>query len=785
MVVLGLIFIISLESNLPSIETLKDVQLKIPLRIYSSDGKLISEFGEQRRVPVALNDVPANLKNAILATEDHRFYQHRGVDYRALARATFMLLTTGRKMQGASTITMQVARNFFLTPKKTYIRKINEILLSLKIEQNLSKDEILELYLNKIYWGKRAYGISAAANVYYGVELADLTLPQMAMLAGIPQAPSAVNPIHNPQKAKERREHVLERMLEFNFINETQFKNANEAPVNAHYHGRTIELYAPYVAELVRQEMVRKYGLAAYTEGFDVLTTIDSRLQRAAGASLRGGLLNYDKRHGYRGPRTTFDVPRGPLSDADRHDLLVKLEELLDFPELTPGVVTRIHGNNISVLLRTGHEVNVPWASTYWTRYGRGAARVGHVIYVQKHDRYRWQLAQIPKIQGALASIDSNDGAVLAIVGGFDYRLSRFNRATQSERQPGSSFKPFIYAAALADGFTPSTIVHDSPVSIRAGNKIWRPKNWDGRFYGPMPLRKALYMSRNLPTVRTLVNLSVDYVVDFIKRFGFTDEQLPHNFTLALGSGSASPLEMARGYAAFANGGFYVEPYFIKEVKNTLGKVVYAATPDTVPDAPRILSPQTAYMMTSILKDAIIRGTARRALVLKRGDIAGKTGSTNKTIDAWFSGFNRDIVTIVWVGFDSFKPMREYGGSSALPIWINYMREALKDKPESHLPEPEGLVSIAIDPRTGRVIEGDPSKHRNAIFEVFHEQNAPGHYHRANEEHEHENGGDHHHHAQSEAAYEQAQLEPLERHSFDAMQEFYVEEDELNVESLF
>jgi penicillin-binding protein 1A len=707
-----------LESTLPSVEMLKDMRLQVPLRVFSSDGKLIAEFGEARRTPITLDQVPQDLINAILSTEDRRFYDHAGVDLRGLIRATFHVLTNVAVTQGGSTITMQVARNYFLTRKKTFVRKFSEILLALKIEKEFTKNEILELYLNKIYFGKRAYGIAAAAEVYYGTTVDKLTLDQIAMIAGLPQAPSSLNPLHDKNAAYKRRKHVLERMLAFGFITQHQYDAAIKAPLPTHFHGRTIELDAPYAAEMVRQELFDRYGEAVYTLGYEVTTTIDSQDQTSANYALRRALLEYDQRHGFRNRnRVQFKIDRNKKPDEMIDEWEDQLSEIPAYGNLIPGVVTRNEGSRLTVLLQNGEVIQIPSNGYSWTGV---SYKMGDVLYAyQTWDQKSWRVGQIPNAAAAFVALQPESGAILAIVGGFDYNLSNFNRAAQAERQPGSSFKPFLYAAALSEGYTLASVFNDAPVSYTdpVTGVTWSPKNASGRFYGPTRLRVALFKSQNLVTVRVLQAIGIPTAIDFIERFGFNREKMPPVYSLALGVSEFTPLQMAAGYAVFANGGNRVTPYLIKKIKDYDGNVVDELAPPAPVSA---ISPQIAYLITSALQDAIQKGTAQRAKVLNRSDMAGKTGTTNDWYDAWFSGYNRDIVATAWVGFDEPKSLREYGGVAALPMWIYFMQQVLKDKPEHPPLMPPGIVTVKIDPSSGHIAHG-----QSGVYEVFTEETVP------------------------------------------------------------
>lgn len=730
--------------QLPDVDALKDTRLQEPLRIYSVDGHLIGEYGEMHRTPVALDQVPQPLIQAIIATEDRRFFDHPGVDFIGLARASRELLMTGKKSQGASTITMQVARNFFLTRKKTYSRKINEILLALKINSTFSKEKILELYLNKIYLGQRAYGVAAAAQIYFGKNLNELTLAEMATIAGLPQSPSKENPITNPEAAKQRRNHVLQRMYEDGYIDQKAYEMAFNAPITARFHGAKITLEAPYVAEMARNAIFEQYGDNAYTDGLKVYTTVHSHMQQLANHSLGEGLVEYDQRHGYRGRERNLGRP-SPETFAEWQKILQSTPVVHD---LHPAAVIEVNSRSVNALLSSGETINIPWEGLSWAkRYiadskytgdspqsASNLVKPGDLIRVEKSSGH-WRLSQIPRVEGALVALNPSNGAIEALVGGFNYGNSNFNRATQAYRQPGSNFKPFIYAAALANGFTLASIINDAPVVIKESgeNNYWRPKNDEMHFYGPTRLRIGLAKSRNLVTIRLLQAMGIPYTIDYLKKFGFNPKSLPQTPSLALGTADVTPLQIASGYAVFANGGYRVTPYFIEQIRNSDDKIVYQANPPTVctqctiqnatkPVPPRAIDYETAFFITSALQDVIRIGTGHAASVLNRGDIAGKTGSTNNNTNAWFSGYNRDIVVTVWVGFDKLAPLYEYGSQAALPIWIDFMRSALDGKPEHTLPEPEGIMTVRIDPATGLLAATNQS---NAIFEYFRADEVP------------------------------------------------------------
>ena len=745
-----------LEPKLPSIDTLRDVHLQVPLRIYSHDGKLIAEYGEKRRIPLKYGQIPPRMIDAFLAAEDDRFFQHPGVDYQGLLRAARELALTGKRTQGGSTITMQVARNFFLTRDKTFKRKINEILLSLKIEKALSKAQILELYLNKIYLGNRAYGVGAAAQVYYGKRVDQLDLAQTAMIAGLPKAPSKFNPVANPERARQRRDYVLGRMLALGKISPAEYKSARQSPVTAKIHRADVEVEAPYIAEMMRAEVAKRFGNAAYSAGFHVYTTIDSRLQKAANAALRSALQAYDVRHGYRGPARHVELPDDPKA---WEGLLSSLRSVAN---LTPALVIEVKGQGAKAYLGEGREVDIAWRGLSWARRyidestqgpppANAAAVVtpGDLVYLleekDKKGTPYWRLAEIPAVQGALVSLDPKDGAITSLVGGYDYYLSKFNRAIQAKRQPGSGFKAFLYSAALEAGFTAASLINDAPVVFDDPGleTTWRPENYSGRFFGETRLRMALTKSRNLVSIRLLRSMGFKHALQHIKKFGFDVSTLPKNLSLALGSGAVTPISMAEGYAVLANGGYHVKPYILDHILDRSGAQLFKAEPihvcrenDLPMDAerggdapgahcaPRVISPQNHYLMNSMLRDVVQHGTATRAKVLGRKDLAGKTGTTNEQRDAWFNGFHPTQVAVVWVGFDVTAPLGkgEVGGRAALPAWIDFMRVALDGVPEAPLPLPDGMTLVRIDPKTGKRARAGQ---RNAIFEAFRNENVP------------------------------------------------------------
>ncbi|WP_426136080.1 penicillin-binding protein 1A [Pseudomonas sp. PWP3-1b2] len=782
-IVCGLLLVLSgaylyLSPGLPSVEALRSIQLQIPLRVYSSDEKLIAEFGEMRRTPIRFADIPPNFINALLSAEDDNFANHYGVDPSSLVRAATQLVKSGHIQSGGSTITMQVAKNFFLTSERSFSRKATEILLALQIERQLTKDEILELYVNKIYLGNRAYGIEAASQVYYGKSIRDASLAQMAMIAGLPKAPSRFNPLANPARSKERRDWILGRMFKLGKIDQAAYEAAVAEPLNASYHVQTPEVNAPYIAEMARAEMVGRYGSEAYTEGFRVTTTVPSNLQDIANNAVHSGLIAYDQRHGYRGPESR--LPGKTMSA-----WTTELGKQRPISGLEPAIVTQVKKDGVQVLTRTG-EALVPWDSMKWARpflntNSMGAmpkqpsdvAQVGDLIRVQRQKDDSLKFSQVPLAQGALVSLDPQNGAIRALVGGFAFEQSNYNRATQAKRQPGSSFKPFVYSAALDNGYTAASLVNDAPIVFvdEYLDKVWRPKNDTNTFLGPIRIREALYKSRNLVSIRLLQAMGVGKTIDYMTRFGFAKSDLPPNLSLALGTATLTPMEIATGWSTFANGGYKISPYLIDKIESRNGDTLFTANPPRVPGdvvngqaapdgiaaptnggitveptpgtvpatnanptapaepqapavAERIVDGRTTYILNSILEDVIKKGTGRRALALGRADIAGKTGTTNESKDAWFSGYNGDYVTTVWTGYDQPESLgrREFGGTVALPIWMSYMGAALKDKPLHTQPEPEGILSLRIDPVSGRA--ASPST-PNAYFELFKSEDTP------------------------------------------------------------
>ena len=694
--------------QLPSLDILTDYQPKVPLRVYTAEGALIAEFGEERRSVVSIREVPELLKLAILAAEDERFYQHTGVDYLGVARAAYANLVQGGRRQGASTITMQVARNFFLTSEKTLTRKLYEALLAFKIENNLTKDQILELYINQIYLGQRAYGFSAAAQVYFGKSLDRLTLAEAAVLAGLPKAPSAYNPVANPQRARQRQQYVLRRMKELGHISEVQYAEALQAPLQVR---RTPEDYAgvraEHLAEMVRQALYDQYGEEAYSRGFRVYTTIRRAEQEAAYSALRKGLLEYDRRQGYRGPEAYVALK----DEATEEDYEVALAEHADADDLRVALVLSANAREVRAVLKSGELVAITGEGLRFAARAldeKTAAprriRRGAIVRVQRDERRVWHIAQLPEAEGAFVALDPHDGAIRALVGGFDFQRNKFNHVVQAWRQPGSAFKPFIYSAALEKGYTPATVVPDEPVVVEAevtGSQRWEPKNYDGKFEGPMHLRTALAKSKNMVSIRILQDITPKYAQDYVQRFGFDADKHPPYLTLALGAGAVTPLQMARAYAVFANGGYLVQPYFIQKIVDDRGNTIGAARPQTAGDASlRVLDARNAFIMDSMMQDVTRYGTAAAAARLGRRDLAGKTGTTNDFVDAWFCGYHPALVGVAWVGFDQPKSLgrNQTGGRVALPIWIEFMGRALKGVPEAPRSIPEGVVAARADP---------------------------------------------------------------------------------------
>jgi penicillin-binding protein 1A len=760
-----------LEPSLPTTQAMRSIEMQVPLRVYSRNGGLIAQIGEQRRIPVTYEQIPELVKQAFLAAEDDRFFEHHGIDYIGVVRAALIDLISGNKMQGASTITMQAARNTFLTFDKTIRRKLQEMFVTYEMEHEFSKQEIFSLYLNKIFFGQRAYGVAAAAEAFFGKSLDELSLAEAATIAGVPKAPSNYNPIVNPRLAQARRSYVLRRMRELGYIDAAAAEAANSEPVQARQHAPLYDVEAPYVAEMVRLEVRQRFGPAAENAGYKVYTTLDGRLQTAAVRAVRIGLIEYDRRHGWRGP-----VGHVEMSEAANP---AQLEELVDeytgVGNLSAAVVVSVADRSARVYVKSRGFAQIDWDGLSWARKPEGeslgptpksAGEIvtrGDVVYVVMGSAPVAQLAQIPEVQSALVALDPRDGGIAALVGGFDYFANKYNRVTQARRFPGSGFKPFIYSSALENGFTPASVVLDAPFVLE-GNGLeesWRPKNDGGRFRGPTRLREALVYSRNLVTIRLLRDLGIPYASNYATRFGFDKRNLPQNLTLALGTVPATPLEIATGYAVFANGGYRVSPYFIQRIDNASGQTVWEAKPKyaceqceqqvSLADVPlkgteqealqsadavrggrgalpadqvaqRVISPQNDYIMTDMMADVIKRGTGRRALVLGRSDLAGKTGTSNLAVDTWFNGFTPGLEATVWVGYDQERPLgeQEEGAKTALPIWIHFMREALKGVPEYHRSMPDGVVPLRISRETGALVSNENPDSMTELFESDH-----------------------------------------------------------------
>ena len=708
----GIVLILAYP-QLPSLEILTDYHPKIPLRVFSSDGHLIGEFGEERRQFTRIQDVPAVMKQAILAAEDERFYQHPGIDTLGIMRAAYSNFISGGKRQGASTITMQVARNFFLSTEKTITRKIYEMLLAFKIENNLSKDEILQLYINQIYLGQRAYGFSSAAQIYFGKSLKDVTVAEAAMLAGLPKAPSAYNPVANPKRAQLRQRYVLRRMNELDFISTEQMKDSRDEVLVVKRDVNDFGVRADYVAEMARQIAAERFPDDIYNRGYRVITTITRAEQQAAYLSLRKGVMDYDRRHGYRGPEAYIDM-KAIKTDQDE-ELEDQLAEFEDSDDLLPAIVLDAAPKLVRAYLRGGEILKISddglkFAARMMEDSAAPNKRVrrGAVIRVQKTEK-GWQIIQLPDVEAAFVAASPVDGSIRALVGGFDFNRSKFNHVTQAWRQPGSSFKPVIYSAALEKGYTPASVVEDEPITISAeetGSQAWEPKNYDGKYDGAMSLRTALAKSKNMVSIRLLRSISPQYAQDYATRFGYDADKNPPFLTLALGAGSVTPWQQLGAYSVFANGGYRIEPYIVRQILDDKGTVLAATQPSVAGDENlRVIDARNAWLMDSMMHDVVRRGTATRAAaVLKRGDLAGKTGTTNEYIDAWFCGYQPTVVGVAWIGFDQPKRMGsgETGGSAALPIWIGFMETALKGVPESWMETPAGLVSVTANDPNGK-----------------------------------------------------------------------------------
>lgn len=736
-----------LSPQLPDVETLKKVQFETPLQVLSSDGKLIAEFGEKHSVPLTYNQIPELFVDALLAAEDDRFFQHEGIDAKGLARAFVDILRTGSIRSGGSTLTMQVAKNYFLSQERTFSRKFTEILLAKRIEETLDKEEIFSLYVNKIFLGHRAYGIGAAAQVYYGKPINELNLAELAMIAGLPKAPSSFNPVSNPTRAIIRRNWIIGRMLDLGYITQKQHDIAVKAPVGLNFRATFSEVNAPWIAEMVRDNLVQLYGEDIYTSGWKVYTTVRSDRQNAASQAVIDGLIAYDKRHGWRGPIPTDN-----------------LQKLYTVGGLQPAQVTAVSDKKVEAILKNGTPLVINWGDMNWARPYVNVDRVGpspqtahdilkegDLIRVRQKSNQEWELLQVPAVQGHLIALNHQSGAIEALVGGFDYTSSKFNRVTQGWRQAGSTFKPFIYAAALERGYSPVSIVNDSPISMGSGATLWRPSNSDGKFLGPITLRRALYMSRNMVSIRLLQSVGLNNVRSYASRFGFPKDKLPPNMSIALGSADILPIQMAAAFSGIANGGYHVTPWYIDHISSRNGEELFKANPkkacprceqaarealenpapteitgsgETIevtpppppyvpnfPVAARVMSSRASFQIQSILRDVVLRGTGRAALSLGRSDIGGKTGTTNDAKDAWFAGFGGDLVAVTWLGFDQPKTLGkvEFGGYAALPLWNSFMAKALKGVPERLPAAPAGLTPVFTNLDTGRrTHEGDP-----------------------------------------------------------------------------
>lgn len=723
--IIGLLFVIAISLSamavaitypkLPSLEALTDYKPKVPLRVYTQDKILIGEFGEERRAFTPIDQVPKQMINALLAAEDERFYEHGGIDYLGVLRAIANNLTSGHARSGASTITMQVARNFYLSNEKTFSRKFNEALLSFKIEHNLSKDQILELYINQIYLGQRAYGFASAAQIYYGKPLNKLSIAEMAMLAGLPKAPSAYNPVVNPKRAKLRQMYVLRRMHELKSISDAEYAQAQTEQLSINKSAQQFPVHAEFVAEMVRQMMFARYKEAIYTDGYQVYTTINSKTQQAAYDALRTGLLDYDARHGYRGPEGFIDPEL--LASGAEEQLDEALSNIKDTDDLRTAVVISVDSKGLVAYLKGEEKITIQGNGLRFARSALSAKnapanriRPGAIIRVRASEQ-GWTISQQPQVEGALVALDPQQGAIQALVGGFDYNRNNFNHVTQAWRQPGSTFKPFIYSAALERGVTPSTQINDAPLVIdpeAVNGQRWEPKNYDGSFSGMVSVRKALTLSKNLVSIRILQAIGTDYTQQHLTRFGFSPKNHPPYLTMALGAGSVTPLQMAEGYAVFANSGYRVRSYFIDRIEDPSGKVIAQTQPEVAgKNAPRTLDPRNAFIMTSMMSDVIKMGTATKAKALGRNDLAGKTGTTNDAFDAWFAGYNPNLVAVTWIGFDQPRSLgaRETGGAAALPVWVKFMSSALNNTPELERTVPDGLISKSVETERGTITE--------------------------------------------------------------------------------
>ena len=707
--------IVLLYPNLPSIDAVTDYRPKLPLRVYTLEGDVIGEFGEEKRSFVRVQNVPAVMKNALISAEDEHFYEHSGVDFMRFARAMGSNLLAGKIKGGASTITQQVARNFFLSNEQTLTRKMSEWLLAFKIEHSLTKDQILEIYLNHMFLGNRAYGFAAAAQVYFGKDLSQLTPAEAAVLAGIPKAPSRYNPFDNLKRITQRQHYVLRRMNELNYLSDADYKIALEQPLKFNRDRTMYAVDADYLAEMARQEVFEQYGEKTYVSGIRVYTTVRKADQEAAMAGLRRGILDYDRRHGYRGPEGSVVLPAPSADETDADDAIEEaLADKQIVGDLMPAVITSADPKQVVVVTKRGDTLTLTGdaikfaAKALSDKAGSTKLTRGSVVRIGNDEKGMPTLVQLPKVEAALVSLDPNDGAIRALAGGFDFTANKFNHVTQAQRQPGSSFKPFVYSAALEKGFTPATVVNDAPIVFdpgRNGGQVWEPKNYDNKYEGPLRLRSALAKSKNMVSIRVLQSIGPQYAQDYISRFGFDPKQHPAYLTMALGAGSTTPLQMAGAYAVFANGGYRIKPYFIAKITDDKGGILFEATPELANDkegqknAERVIDPRNAFIMSSLLRDVVRYGTGAKAMSLGRNDLAGKTGTTNDSIDAWFAGYNPDLVAISWIGFDNPTSLgdSETGGGASLPIWMSYMKTALKGVKERPFEPPSGVVSIALD----------------------------------------------------------------------------------------
>lgn len=708
--------------NLPSIDALTDYKPKIPLRVYTADNVLIGEFGEERRDFVSIGEIPSSMKNAIIAIEDNNFYEHGGVDILGVVRAGLANLMRSRS-QGASTITMQVARTFLLTRKKTYSRKLQEVLLAYRIEKNLTKDQILELYMNQIYLGQRAYGFGSASRIYYGKPIKDLSIAESAMLAGLPKAPASANPVVNPKRATERQQYILKRMHDLGFITQEQYEKAKEEKLNVLADGNRFRTHAEYAAEQVRQFMYSQYKDEIYTSGMSVYTTLNKADQDAAYEAVRRGVLDYDKRHGYRGPEANIDLPK------DEEDRQQAIEDILvkhpDSDDLKAAVVTAVSAKSVSAETLSGDDIEITGEGLRFAASGLASKaaegkkiNVGSVIRVVQDSKKKWAIVQLPEVSAAFVSVNAQDGGIRAMVGGFDFAMNQFDHVTQAWRQPGSTIKPFVYSAALEKGFSPATLVNDAPLAedstTEQNGKAWNPGNDDGKYDGPVTMRTGLKRSKNLVSIRILRKITPPFAIEHMSHFGLDADKQPSNLTLTLGTGSVTPLQMAGAYAVFANGGFKLTPFLIQKVVDVRGKVLMEADhPQAGDETARAIDPRNAFIMNTMLRDVVRSGTGYMAgQRLGRSDLAGKTGTTNDSMDGWFAGYGRDVVGVAWMGYDKPRTLgsREFGSTLALPIWVDYMRTALRGKAEIQSAVPSGLTQVDGDWTYEEYVNGDSVK---------------------------------------------------------------------------